>query len=114
MNSRSMVRGSAALLAVFAAACSEVPSALRLTPADASLGKIPGVPSKDLGKANIEFFEVCKFYRGGTGPDVVIDVAVTGTTIPTNFQVTLADGQCKDVWLHGFTADQVTVTEQVP
>lgn len=95
-------------------ACAEV-TQTPLVPDDAAaFGKIPTNPSPNLGVADIEFFEVCKQYVGQVGPAVTVDVAVSGTSAPTNFQVTLADGECKDVWLHGGTADQVTVTEQVP
>ena len=57
---------------------------------------------------------MCKQYVGAVGPTVTIDVAISGTSGPSSHQVTLANGQCKDVWIHGGTADLVTVTEQVP
>ena len=104
---------SAPALAVLAA-CGEVPSTAPLLMPEASLGRIPTNPGPAAGVADLEFFEVCKYYRGGTGPAVNVTVAVTGTSAPQTFTITLADGQCQDVWLHGTTADVVTVTEQVP
>lgn len=104
---------SVTALAVLAA-CGEVPSTAPLLMPEASLGRIPANPGPNAGVADIEFFEVCKYYRGGTGPAVNVTVSVTGASAPQTFSITLADGQCQDVWLHGTTADVVTVTEQVP
>ena len=104
---------SAVALALVAA-CGDAPStAPRLMP-DVSLGRIPANPGPNPAVADVEFFEVCKYYRGGAGPAVTVTVAVTGTSAPQTFNITLADGECQDVWLHGTTADVVTVTEQVP
>jgi hypothetical protein len=71
-------------------------------------------PFSTRGVADLEFVEVCKAYEGVDGGPVNIDVSVvshTGTDIDP-FSVTLQDGECLDVWLHGGDGlDEVTVTE---
>jgi hypothetical protein len=78
----------------------------------------PVNPGPRLRTADVEFVEICKDYAGGTGPAVTVDVAVDigndGSTNQT-FQVSLAAGECEDVWLHGgLVYDRVVVTEVVP
>lgn len=105
--------GALALLTALAA-CTESPTSVRIPELDANFGRVPVNPSPSLGLADIEFFEVCKQYVGIVGPAVTIDVHVDRPSLPTDttFQVTLANGQCRDIWLHGGAAEVVTVTEQ--
>jgi hypothetical protein len=68
----------------------------------------------------MEFFEVCKFYTEGTGPDLQVRVDVdigNDGGIDATQMVTLAGtgmvaDACQEVWLHGSgSKDKVTVTE---
>lgn len=68
-------------------------------------------------QANGEAFEVCKDYVGGAGPAVTITVAAdigNNGSVDATYSVTLADGECQDVWLAEQPGDLVTVTEAVP
>lgn len=84
-----------------------------------TLGERPAVPQVGTERqADAELFEVCKDYVGGVGPDVVVNVHVDsheGGADFADFDITLGDGECVDVWVHGGTGlDVVTVTETVP
>ena len=105
--------GAIAALATLAA-CADSASSVLVPDMDASFGRVPINQSPAFGVADIEYFEVCKQYVGAVGPAVTIDVFVDRPSLPTDttFQVTLANGQCRDVWLHGGQAETVTVTEQ--
>lgn len=103
------------VVAVAAAACSDsAPTSTVEQQPQFTLGNVPAQPSPNLRQADLEYFEVCKDYSGTVGPDVTIDVSVvshTGTNV-SPFSITLSDGECEDVWLHGGEGlDQVTVTE---
>jgi hypothetical protein len=77
---------------------------------------IPSGPAPNIRRADVENFEVCKDYVGGTGPAVTIDVAVDiGNNGGTDFSYSFAlnGGECRDVWASD-QPDLVTVTEQVP
>lgn len=115
---------SGVLLPVFAAfllvACDQTAT----SPAESgtisrSLGSQPSSPQVGTERlAEAELFEVCKDYVGAVGPAVVVNVNVDSHEAGpgfANFDVTLADGECLDVWVHGGTGlDVVTVTETVP
>ncbi len=80
-----------------------------------------GTPTDPTGDRTVEFelFELCKDYAGQSGPSVTFDVTVDrdndGSGADVTFQVTLADGECREIWTDGGpTQDLVTVTEQVP
>jgi len=80
-----------------------------------------GTPSDPTGDRTVEFelFELCKDYSGQAGPSVTFDVTVdrdnNNTGADVSFQVTLADGECQEIWTDGGPIqDLVTVTEQVP
>ncbi|MBK8248066.1 MAG: hypothetical protein IPK85_11785 [Gemmatimonadetes bacterium] len=107
-------RAGTLALAAALAACADAPTTVLVLDMDANFGRVPVNPSPSLGLADIEFFEVCKQYVGAVGPAVTVDVQVDRPSLPTDttFQVTLADGQCRDIWLHGGAAEVVTVTEQ--
>jgi hypothetical protein len=98
--------------------CSEGPS-VATSPSAVTVGStsaIPSAPGPNRRRADGELFEVCKDYVGGTGPAVTITVTVdigsNGGTDATHM-ISLADGQCQDVWVSS-TPDLVTVTETVP
>ena len=124
---RSRSAGAAALgfAALFAAACGD-PSAPGATPIIAGVSlSVPPYPNTDpfatTRLADVEYFEVCKDYTEGSGPDVTINVSVNegGDADPTNdltlTPVTVASGTCRDVWLvGGSVGDIVTVSEDVP
>lgn len=116
---RSLVLlGSVFAAAVVASACSESATTSLEEPSPAfSVGQDPRQPGPNLRQADIEYFEVCKDYSGGTSRDpVTIEVLIaphegSGPT-PNPFTVALDDGECEDVWLHGGSGqDVVTVTE---
>lgn len=113
MKSRTMARAAAVLVAGLATACSDAPTAMRMAPADVSSAVIPVNPAPKVGVAEIEYFEVCKYYRGGAGPSVTVDVVITGQN-NASFPVTIPANGCKDIWLDGGANDYVAVTEQVP
>lgn len=97
-----LVIGAVAALA----ACADNTSPGRLVNPDASFAAI-STPGD--GEADHEFFEVCKVYTEGSGPDVTIDVYDgTATT-----QATLSSGECENVYISGPTRN-ITVTENVP
>jgi hypothetical protein len=99
------------------AACDEGTAPSEPAGISLTVGEIPGVPSPNTGVAEAEFFEVCKYYVGASGPDVAVNVVVDSheTGNDQDFDITLGDGECEDVWLHGGTGlDLVTVTETVP
>ncbi len=80
-----------------------------------------GAPINPTGDRTVEFelFELCKDYSGQAGPSVTFDVTVdrdnNNTGADVSFQVTLADGECQEIWTDGGPIqDLVTVTEQVP
>jgi len=114
------------VLAVVAAGCSDSPlSPTSSSPASlspATTGQVastrPVAPGPTLGVPDREYFEVCKTYPSGTGPDVTVDVAVdigNDGSIDQTFSTILSSGECEDVWLHGGAIyDKVTVTETVP
>ncbi len=88
---------------------------------DPSRPSFGGTPSDPTGDRTVEFelFELCKDYSGQAGPSVTFDVTVdrdnNNTGADVSFQVTLADGECQEIWTDGGpTQDLVTVTEQVP
>jgi hypothetical protein len=83
---------------------------------DGSTSLVPSGPGPNPRRADVELFEVCKDYVGGTGPAVNINVAVDiGNNGGIDFtdQISLAGGECRDVWVSS-TPDLVTVTETVP
>jgi hypothetical protein len=118
---RSLVLlGSVFAAAVVASACSESQTTSFDPQSPAfSVGFIPG-PGQQAPfrrQAEVEAFEVCKDYSGGTSRDpVTIEVLIaphegSGPT-PNPFTVELDDGECWDVWNHGGSGqDVVTVTE---
>ena len=124
---RSRSAGAAALgfAALFAAACGD-PSAPGATPIVAGVSlNVPPYPNTDpfatTRLADVEYFEVCKDYAEGSGPDVTINVSVNvgndadATNDVALTPVTLASGTCRDVWLvGGSVGDIVTVSEVVP
>jgi hypothetical protein len=68
-----------------------------------------------------ELFKVCKVYSGTVGPEVTVNVKVdvgnTGGAADHDFNVSIADGECWDVWSssgNDGVTDLVTVTETVP
>lgn len=70
-------------------------------------------------QAEPQRFRVCKQYVGTAGPSVIIDFTVdefNDGSIDVTDQVTLADGECAEIWtnLRPDIPDLVTVTEQVP
>jgi hypothetical protein len=86
-------------------------------------GSIPGgVGSLSASSAPTqELFKVCKVYSGAVGPAVTVNVQVdvgnNGGAADHDFNVTIADGECWDVWSSSGNAgvtDLVTVTETVP
>lgn len=112
--------GASVIGAILAlAACGDgAPTASLKSPGSAMFGVIPsGNPPafSTPGQVDLEFLEICKQYPAGvTGPSVTFDIDVTGGTTQS-FEVTLAGGQCREVWVNGGgAADNVTVTEQVP
>ncbi len=114
----SVLLGSVLSVVVAVSACSDSQTALLDAPAPLfTVGEDPRRPSPNLRQADVEYFEVCKDYSGGTSRDaVVIEVLITphegGGPSPNPFTVELADGECEDVWLHGGDGqEQVTVTE---
>lgn len=83
-------------------------------------GSLPVVPSglSVIRQAELNSFELCKDYAGGSGPAVTFNVGVDGDSngsIDSTSQVVLSAGQCRE-----FTGDAAngrdtfTVTEQVP
>ena len=116
----SVLLGSVLSVVVAVSACSDSQTALLDVPAPAfTVGFIPGNGQQgpNVGQAEIEAFEVCKDYSGGTSRDpVTIEVLIaphegSGPT-PNPFAVELDDGECRDVWNHGGSGeDVVTVTE---
>ena len=114
----SVLLGSLLFAVIAVSACSDSQTALLDAPAPLfTVGEDPRRPSPNLRQADVEYFEVCKDYSGGTSRDaVVIEVLITphegGGPSPNPFTVELADGECEDVWLHGGDGqDVVTVTE---
>jgi hypothetical protein len=111
---------TAAAVAAFAVACSDAdPAGPGGTPGNLQLSEIPADPTGDNTLTN-ELFEVCKFYTEGTGPDLVVQVAVdigNDGSIDDTRNVTLkgtgvVGEACQEVWLHGGSSkDKVTVTE---
>ncbi len=84
-----------------------------------SQGEQPGPAEQSplTGVVEAEYFEVCKQYVGTPGPDVTVNVDVVSHEAGNdqNFNITLGDGECEDVWLHGGPGqDVVTATETVP
>ena len=75
--------------------CADAGSPDRFINPDASLAAI-STPGD--GVADHEFFEVCKEYTEGSGPDVIIDIA--GPAGATS-QATLASGECENVCISG-------------
>jgi hypothetical protein len=106
--------------AMLISACSGTNTQSALSPTAPSMhatAAIPSVPGPNLRQADVELFEVCKDYAGGSGPAVTINVAVdqaTNGTIDQTFSVNLNAGACQDIWVNGFPTDTVTVTEVVP
>lgn len=109
--SRSFTRPvSGALLAAVAMACAgEAPtSALRVpdSPSFAYIGNLPRIPFLTVRTAQVEYVEVCKDY-----------VMTTSATPPVaSFNAngnafTLANGECKEIWVKGGAPELVTVTE---
>ncbi|HSM16845.1 MAG TPA: hypothetical protein VK845_07595, partial [Gemmatimonadales bacterium] len=87
-------------------------------PTRPSFGGTPSDPTGDR-TVGFELFELCKDYSGQAGPAVIFDVTVDrdndNSGADVSFQVTLADGECQEIWTDGGTSqDLVTVTEQVP
>ena len=114
----SVLLGSVLSVVVAVSACSDSQTALLDAPSPLfTVGEDPRQPSPNLRQADVEYFEVCKDYSGGTSrPAVVIEVLINphegGGPIPNPFTVELSDGECEDVWLHGgVELDEVTVTE---
>lgn len=121
-RSTRMLLACVAATTVVYGACSAVPqtpsSPSAAIAASGSMAGIPTGPSPNPRQADFEYFEVCKDYVGGSGPAVTVTVQVdefSDGTINHTHQVSLAGGECKDVWVQGgTTAHLVTVTEAVP
>jgi hypothetical protein len=114
----TVVAAAGGLFALVATACSTPePTAVRALTSIPALGEVPAYPYGGWYQertVQYEMVEVCKDYVGGSGPDVVFDVDVTGHD-NTSTQVTVPAGECRLVWLEGGTnTDNVTVTENVP
>ena len=78
----------------------------------------PTNPGPNVGAPDLELFEVCKVYSGGTGPDVTINADVdidNNGSIDDSFSVVLSAGECEDLWVAGGAPfDRITVTEVAP
>jgi hypothetical protein len=101
-----------------AVACSGGSTPSMVSPSTTSQADIPTIPGPNPGAPDFEFIELCKTYVGGIGPsvkfDVDIDVDNNGSS-DVKFQVTLAPGECKDIWVAGGVQFNVaTITETVP
>jgi len=88
-----------------------------------SLDFVPGGTGALSADNNIapELFKVCKVYSGTVGPEVIVNVKVdignTGGAADHDFNVSIADGECWDVWStsgNNSVTDLVTVTETGP
>jgi hypothetical protein len=79
---------------------------------------IPPGPGPNTRQVDVEYFELCKDYSTGSGPNVTFDVSVdmgSNGGADQTFQVTLTAGECRDIWLKGGSpGDIVSVTENVP
>lgn len=123
MKTRMWRRASAVAVAALAlAACVDSPATSVLAPSDAFMGGIPPldptkpapVPDRAVER---ERLEVCKDYAAGSVAPAQTDfkVDVTGG-VTTSFTISLAPGECKEVWVNGASnaVDNLTVTEMVP
>lgn len=83
----------------------------------AGIAPPPGHVDPNPRQVNRETFEVCKDYVGTVGPPVTITVRAdidNNGTVDQTYQIQLANGECRDVWISGEPGDLVTVTEDVP
>lgn len=110
----TLLAGASLLLAISAAGCSDQasPDPLATVNSPQSIqGSFPGVVEP-------EFFEVCKVYTEGSGPDVTFNAQVdvnNDGSIDNSFSFTLSSGGCQDIWVRGGAIyDKVFVTEVVP
>lgn len=111
-------------VAALGACSAESPSAPALE--KPSFGYIPGPGGTPVLSANNtiapEMIKVCKVYSGAVGPAVTIQVQVdagnNGGAPDHDFNVTVADGECWEVWTTDGNAnvitDKITFTETVP
>jgi hypothetical protein len=101
-----------------AVACSGGNTPSMVSPSTTTQADIPANPSPHLGAPDFEFIELCKTYVGGIGPSVKFDVDIdvdNNGSIDVKFQVTLAPGECKDIWVAGGVQfNRATITETVP
>jgi hypothetical protein len=112
----SLAIATAAMAAAVACSGGSTPSVV--SPSTSSQAAIPSVPGPNPGAPDLEFVELCKTYVGGAGPSVTFDVSVdinNDNVADATFQVTLAGGECKDIWVAGGALfNRVTITESVP
>jgi len=99
-------------------ACSDGSTPSMVTPSLSSQAAIPQTPGPNPGAPDNERVEICKTYVGGAGPSVLFNVSADSNddgVADATFQVTLAGGECKDIWVSdGPLFNRLTITETVP
>jgi len=106
-------------LATAIAACSGgKASAAAPTALNGSAPQVPSQQSPNRRAPDLEYIELCKDYSTGSGPSATFTVDIDSGndgTFDSSLQVTLASGECRDIWVAGGpVGDSVRITETGP